>query len=1849
MPVAVCAVQMPSVPSAHRAMRASRATRAATQMLVEEMERRVLLSATLVANTTPLNTASGEVQTVLQTVSKLDDLASEIIKIDSQFSEVIGNLPLVGDGVKNAIGGANDKFKSVATTIENALKTLSGASVTGVDVQNAIFTALGPSGANILPSSVASASEVPITLYDTDGTASNAEQIDMNLEIKGTIFTAALDPGFNLGLPGLGLALDGTVQAQLNYDVHLDIGVNSTDFFYIDLGRDNPELSLSLDITTPGLHASGTLGFLQLDATDGTAQGNTKLVGTISADLGVTGDKLKPGNLASLTSHSTLSANAEAELHLHNILSFGGSAQFPSLQADLDLTWQLANVTLDGGGVTASSGSEPDVQFNNVQLDLGTFFSNFVTPIVSEVKTILHPLQPLFDVLNTRMPIFSDIGFLRDKFDTNHDSKVSLLEVLDFLSGGSTKFLDTVNSINDLVNHIPTVGGSILMDLGSFELGGPSNVNGADIRSLGSLSSVNLTDFNASDVSSVLGSLGPAGQAASDFLSHLNSGDFGGAGGADGGGIHFPLLDHPSTAFFLLLGKDVDLFTFDTPTLDLKAPLDEFFPILGPLGVELKGTIDSSNTFAEVKAHLSGGYDTGGIREFANAGFHLADIADIFDGFYVLDDPTRTYAEAKLGVGAYAALNVIVLSAGVGGGINGDLKFAVNDPGEESPPAYDDGFGMDGKLRPKEVIADLSMSPLCLFDISGKITASLNAYIQVGFDTPLGFVGWSDNFTLASTTLADFTIGCESMPPSSPVLATLLGDGTLRLNMGPNAAARVNGDITDGNESFVVTHVSTQGDGTETVDVTAFGYVQEYAGVKKIYGEGGNGNDSIVLQPGVISPSELYGDFNGSSAGNGNDTLAGADGAAMLYGGGGDDQLTAGSGAATMSGGDGQDLLLGGPSADSIDGGNGNDTVQGGNGNDTITGGAGTDYLDGGDGNDLIDGGTEDDHLIGGIGNDTLTGGDGNDVLEGNAGDDSMDGGAGNDVMIADDSTISVVNGAYKVSLLPGGGNDSMTGGAGNDTMYGQGGNDIMNGGADNDYMQGNAGADSMSGSDGNDSMIGGQGNDTMTGAAGADIMLGDDGEISSGGVVTLSNSVSDGNDSMFGNDGNDVMYGQGGNDRLDGGANNDYMQGNAGDDSMNGSDGNDSMIGGQGNDTMTGAAGADIMLGDDGEISSTNAITLSGSASDGADSMFGNDGNDVMYGQGGDDYMEGNGGGDTMSGGDGNDKMIGGSSVVVSVDGSDSMSGDAGNDVMIGDDGIVDGVTLIGGAGNDTLSGGTGDDSLYGQGGNDSLSGGDNNDYIEGDAGNDTLNGDNGNDVLIGGSSTVTAADGSDSIFGGSGNDVMAGDDASWDGSALSLIGGSGNDTMDGGAGNDLMFGQDGNDSMTGGDNNDTMFGNAGNDSMAGNGGDDDMQGNAGSDTMDGGDGVDVMLGDSGTITGTLMLVPETTSYVRTVTLAVNPGDGNDSMNGGDGADTMYGQAGNDTVSGDNGNDYIEGNQGDDLLSGGSGDDDIIGGSSVAGMADGSDTIDGGSGNDVIAGDNSIITKLAEGPVYQRYVTTGLQNNAIIRTVTLLDPGIGAGDSLAGGDNDDSMWGQAGNDTMSGGNGDDDMIGNLGNDLMNGDAGDDGLLGDNGMIVDSLLDGSAAATISNQAGKVTADVYVAGTRMRTVTLFDADTGGNDTIFGGLGNDSVHGGAGDDVINGDDPALAGGGNDALFGDLGNDSISGGVGDDHLFGGAGNDSLDGNAGADIIYGGDGDDTLIADSGDDRLIDWFGNFNNFIVPGPSYGAKIIIRSPNPQTQDFLQSLGAADGATDPSGELVIVSPPSPSNSGPGGRSK
>ena len=135
------------------------------------------------------------------------------------------------------------------------------------------------------------------------------------------------------------------------------------------------------------------------------------------------------------------------------------------------------------------------------------------------------------------------------------------------------------------------------------------------------------------------------------------------------------------------------------------------------------------------------------------------------------------------------------------------------------------------------------------------------------------------------------------------------------------------------------------------------------------------------------------------------------------------------------------------------------------------------------------------------------------------------------------------------------------------------------------------------------------------------------------------------------------------------------------------------------------------------------------------------------------------------------------------------------------------------------------------------------------------------------------------------------------------------------------------------------------------------------------------------------------------------------------------------------------------------------------------------------------------------------------------------------------------------------------------------------------------------------------------------------------------------------------GNDVLFGDLGNDWMVGGTGNDTIYGGWGNDLMNaddnlatgcavyGNGGKcatpgltglgdipdgpnssyeDRVFGGAGLDILIGNTGGDRLIDWVGEFNSYIVPFAPFGIATVSRQNDPALPEFLYALSRSQGA-------------------------
>ncbi|MGC9329054.1 MAG: hypothetical protein ACP5I1_15575, partial [Candidatus Hinthialibacter sp.] len=352
----------------------------------------------------------------------------------------------------------------------------------------------------------------------------------------------------------------------------------------------------------------------------------------------------------------------------------------------------------------------------------------------------------------------------------------------------------------------------------------------------------------------------------------------------------------------------------------------------------------------------------------------------------------------------------------------------------------------------------------------------------------------------------------------------------------------------------------------------------------------------------------------------------------------------------------------------------------------------------------------------------------------------------------------------------------------------------------------------------------------------------------------------------------------------------------------------------------------------------------------------------------------------------------------------------------------------------------------------------------------------------------------------------------------------------------------------------------------------------------------------------------------------------------------TFSGLGAADEIHGESGDDFIHGMTGGDVIYGDSEDDDLYGEA-------GNDWISGGTGDDGILGDDGFIFTSRNGTPEPLYGIEAVQeewieikagdsidfltnpNGALKKSVDLEPFDIGGDDYISEGLGDEGLS-------------DDVIYGGLGDDWLHGGAGNDALSGaealsfffEHPLATPRLHIGEDGRIIPEQL-LINNDGDVSITLEEIPNFYDEVNS-----LAKIGNHFLNFDAKAGATN------KGDGEDVLFGDLGHDWLVGGSGKDRLYGGMGNDihnaddNLETNDGLneeadsdtfpydrdDILYGGGGRDLLIANSGLDRMIDWAGEFNNYVVPFAPFGNFTVIRSPAPMYEDLLYGMSESDGA-------------------------
>lgn len=955
----------------------------------------------------------------------------------------------------------------------------------------------------------------------------------------------------------------------------------------------------------------------------------------------------------------------------------------------------------------------------------------------------------------------------------------------------------------------------------------------------------------------------------------------------------------------------------------------------------------------------------------------------------------------------------------------------------------------------------------------------------------------------------------------------------------------------------------------------------------------------------------------------------------------------------TTTGTAADEVLFGGDGAETITGGDGSDALFGNGGNDVLDGGAGDDFMAGGDGNDTytFDGaqfgrddisdtsgvnrialtnatlssaeataegmvlhvgaensidvfGTISDIVVDGTVYTVRSGTDGeatNDLVLGTSGDDHLSGGDGADIVAGGSGHDTLTGGDASGDLLLGGdGNDVYVfeaGAIGNDTIHDTAGYDRIE-------LRGTEFALAMR--DGDDLVLVTSTEETITirdhfAGTGAGVEIADMNGLSFtlyGGVAGLGTEGHDimaaapQGEALQGFGGFDLILGNVGDDSLYGGAGYDLLLGSHGNDYLSGGDDDDIMSGGSGDDTFDGGAGRDVVSFADATDSvivnlGSSAIYLHGDSIGGHTARDGQGGTDVLYSV------------EVVHGGDFDDTLIGSGA-------DESFAGLGGNDLIVGDDGwdradysfAANGI-VVNLSENDidvdgeTVAAGT---ALDGSGGTDTLTG---IEEILGSAGDDLIIGPGtGAALLIGGHGDDTLDGGSDLVderevlvgYGEASSGIIANlGEFDYDDGEVVVKAGT---VLDGDGGTDIVTNVDGVD------------GSAFADLMIGGSSDEIFRGNEGADTLYGGAGLDTAdySRDVDSVIVNLSDADVTIAGFAAAAGTADDGWGDtdtlidiENVRGSEHADILIGSATGSILLGGGGDDILQGGAGADILAGGAGDDLILGGGGedvfIAESGMGNDTIEGGAEQSVIhALGMTVYGATFDSATGAAWIDFGDGNtltvlnsaNVVftdgtsIRTLPEL-AAVNYDETITGTAGDDELYGSDYNSTIFGGDGDDMLSGAGGADLLEGGDGDDSLYGGTGD--DTLRAGSGSDILRGDEG----DDVLEGDGQGDQAHYQSATG---SVIVNLSSEAVtvggvvvaagtaHDGLGGvDTLSGIHAIGGSGNNDTLIGNDDTNVLVGNNGDDLIEGRGGNDTLSGGFGNDTIDGGDGNDMLV----------------------------------------------------------------------------
>lgn len=938
-----------------------------------------------------------------------------IEKLDSR-ELMAADLRLLESGLKEAINSFQTSLnaQTLGASIPLVGKALSSELQAQVfsQISNALNGNTATSGNTIQQVTDNLKGSLGTKLSSITSPSNNADSIiTFDISLSDSV---SLPVSFDTGLPSLGLKLNGNVLATISYSFAATVGVDANGFFLDTTkksGFTTPELDFGIDVTAAGLSASGSFGLLKVSAQDA----GSRLKGSYKIDLVDLDGKLRANSadLSALDLQSRFTTTA-SQISLGLNAEFGGGSINPKLTADVFVVWPF--IQADPEASTSSFGSSPSIAVSNVKIDASSVFTSLISPMLDKVASAAQPLIDIANGFNKKV-FPSDSAINITYLDiikaasnlgttTGFNAYADLLALLKSINESSSEFafFDTIDEIAGFVGLSKSASASGTIDLGSFTLG--------DLRGVSPGTTLTTTGVTS-----------PAQTPTSVFTSKASSFNNGAKKfSKKDGGFKLDILEDTSNAFKLFLGDDsAKLVSFAMPTYNksfFKSYNLNAVIYVVPVNVSFSAGINAAINFAA-------GLDAKGLKEFVSSG----KVADIFNGFYIdsskpilsitgidnLGNITPDFLQVSGRVGykndfSFDLSDKLGFDFGIAASVEGSalaiagkLKGARTSFGNFGiDVGFNDPDG-DKRYRLKEMGVDVNQGLQCIFNVSGGIDWSISAFtkleagIRVKVDvceaTSVSVGGktycidWKTEIKIEakvidhtwdekSGPLFELDVSCDantndSSKIANPKLATLLADGTLRLNVGVSAIERnVSPNVID--ESYNLRHDggNPSDPGGESITVLAFGAIQSFVGVKRIQADADIGKDFIQLAKAILAPADLNG-------GAGDDTLYLGSGGGTLRGGSESDRLFGGAGIDNLYGGSGEDFLNGGGSGDFLFGEGDKDELFGEDGNDQLTGEQGNDIIDGGNDRDtLVERGDvsfqlSDTRLVG-IGTDTL-------------------------------------------------------------------------------------------------------------------------------------------------------------------------------------------------------------------------------------------------------------------------------------------------------------------------------------------------------------------------------------------------------------------------------------------------------------------------------------------------------------------------------------------------------------------------------------------------------------------------------------------------------------------------------------------------------------------------------------------------------------------------------------------------------------------------------------------------------------------------------------------------------------